>query len=89
MREGGSGGDSGGQCGQLAMGDEELAALRAQLAERDAKILEVKEKAKQFVREKMAASAAAIEDHKASAARQDAAIAELRVCRRSMLLGRV
>ena len=34
------------------MGDE-VAALQAQLAERDAKILEVKEKAKQFVRDKL------------------------------------
>ena len=58
------------------MGDE-VAQLRQQLAEKDAKILEVKEKAKQFVRERMAASATAIENYKTSAAQQDATIAEL------------
>eukprot|EP01043_Picozoa_sp_COSAG02_P082832 COSAG02_NODE_20976_length_807_cov_2.040960_1_plen_205_part_01 len=59
------------------MGDE-VAALRAQLEERDAKILEVKEKAKQFVRERMAASATAIESYKSESAQQAATITELR-----------
>ena len=56
--------------GPLTMGDE-VAALQAQLAERDAKILEVKEKAKQFVRDKLKsaqeASAATIDVHKTAA----------------------
>ena len=57
------------------MGDE-VAALRAQLAERDAKILEVKEKAKQFVRERMEASAAAIKELQAKLADAESARGE-------------